>query len=729
MRDDGTARGLGVAEGLFRRPALADAAVGGKARSLARLAALGLPVPPAFVIVSRPGAPIIEADGPAPPPTLRTPSDLAALDEARAALLRGPFCAAFGQGLDQALAALAPDHQEATFSVRSSAALQDSAQGAAPGVFDSVLRVPRARVAEAVRAVLASALAPAAWAYVSRAATQAQGAIAVLLHRFVAGDAHGAVVCEPVGGEARVQIDVQHGTLAAGARATIEAGARRAAQLGPVELEWTAAGDDVTFLQLRPYTPSRAAPASGRAPEPGWVWDAAHNPTPLTPAQAGLVEWVDARCTLPFRQRVVDGYLFHRAAQAAAPPGQPRQLFQRLQADVRAEVAALGSEPRLGDALEVYTRGYQGLFGTVQPACTAARAALRDFLQAHAPAALASWPALVEAGVTSAATRRRAGAAAIGAAPDGAARAAAIAAYLQSFGAESARWDVAEPTLRERPEALLFVGSRAGGLGPTALAHGESKGHSQGPFPSPAASEPVLAAGGGAVAGVAEFVSSWPEAGRADLQARLTAAREAAAVAEDDDALFAELQAVVRAALLALGRRLVSDGRLADAGDIFFLPLEVARAVDDGAQSPAALVPLAAAGRAAFAAAAAHPPPPPVPSQSSAHAVAGQSGAGGRAIGRVVLHPSPVVPGPTGPAVIVAATLLPTELPLLDAAALVVETGTPLGHVAAQARERGIPAVVAAPGACAALRAGQLVLVDGDRGVVIPLEAAPTSPA
>ena len=47
-------------------------------------------------------------------------------------------------------------------------------------------------------------------------------------------------------------------------------------------------------------------------PPPGaeWTWDAAHNPAPLSPAQAGLVELVDELCRLPFRQRVVGGYLF-----------------------------------------------------------------------------------------------------------------------------------------------------------------------------------------------------------------------------------------------------------------------------------------------------------------------------------------------------------------------------------------------------------------------------------
>ena len=74
------------------------------------------------------------------------------------------------------------------------------------------------------------------------------------------------------------------------------------------------------------------------------------------------------------------------------------------------------------------------------------------------------------------------------------------------------------------------------------------------------------------------------------------------------------------------------------------------------------------------------------------------------------------------PEVLVARTLLPTELPLLSAGALVVETGGALDHVAAQARERGIPAVVGAAGATAALRDGDQVLVDGDAGVVARID-------
>jgi rifampicin phosphotransferase len=88
-------------------------------------------------------------------------------------------------------------------------------------------------------------------------------------------------------------------------------------------------------------------------------------------------------------------------------------------------------------------------------------------------------------------------------------------------------------------------------------------------------------------------------------------------------------------------------------------------------------------------------------------------------MGRVVLRHGPDGDHPSPDAVLVATSLLPTELPLLQVAALVVETGGPLGHVATQARERGLPALVGAAGALALLRDGDQVLVDGDAGLVM----------
>jgi pyruvate,water dikinase len=59
----------------------------------------------------------------------------------------------------------------------------------------------------------------------------------------------------------------------------------------------------------------------------------------------------------------------------------------------------------------------------------------------------------------------------------------------------------------------------------------------------------------------------------------------------------------------------------------------------------------------------------------------------------------------------------------LVAAGVVTELGGPLSHAALVAREFGIPAVVNVPGATTAIKTGDLVRVDGDRGVVERLDS------
>nr|WP_275939215.1 PEP-utilizing enzyme [Polyangium spumosum] len=54
----------------------------------------------------------------------------------------------------------------------------------------------------------------------------------------------------------------------------------------------------------------------------------------------------------------------------------------------------------------------------------------------------------------------------------------------------------------------------------------------------------------------------------------------------------------------------------------------------------------------------------------------------------------------------------------LVAAAVVTELGGPLSHAAIVAREYGVPAVVNVPGATVAIRTGDRVRVDGDRGTI-----------
>jgi pyruvate,water dikinase len=633
----------------------ADPGLGGKARSLALLARAGYPTPPGFVVTDA----LFRAlrAGAQPLPESLDAAALNALDAAAASLEAAPFPDGFDEELRHRVAALG-----ARFSVRSSFASEDAPGEVAAGLYESRVGVAAEQVPAAVRAVLRSALAAGAVAYArARGHASAAPPIAVLIHAYVPGEAHGHAAGEP---GAPPLLSPDTGAPSAGARGIIEAAVRDlAAKHGPVEIEWTARGDAVTFLQLRPFqAPVPAAPWSGfaaLAPEEQghWRWDAAHNPLPLSPAQAGLVALVDERCRIGIRQRVLGGYLFW-APGGPAPPrtitsDQVEAQFAALRADTETRLFALGPAPGLEEALELFVSFYEPLFGVIQPAARAARGALEAFLRAHLPTAR---PSHFLRGVPSMASERLR-------------LAGRPAEYLALFGDEAPVWDVAEPTLAER------------GIAPRASA-----------TPSPIAPPSTLAG----------LAAEW----RAEGERLVAIARACAAVSEDDDWLYARVQTAVRRAIRAL--RLPVD----DPDDLFFWPLPALRAAARGNLPPDPQG-LARQGREALAAARLDPPPAPV----GPSAVLRGSGTGGRALGRVHRHDG-TPPAPD--AILVAHTLLPTELPLLQAAALITESGGPLDHVAAQARERGLPAVVGVPGATQ-LPEGRLVLVDADQGLVVSL--------
>jgi phosphohistidine swiveling domain-containing protein len=677
--------------------------LGGKARSLVRLAAAGLPTPPGFVVTDALFRALTEAGS-------NAGRDV---DEA---LTTAAFPPAFLPALVDRLAALGG----ARFSVRSSFAHEDEPGQIAAGIYESRIDVPAAAVPAAVREVLRSAVAPSARAYAEAHGQSLAGApLAVLIHRFVPGDTQGGAAswadADDPSTPAAPLLDVHAGTPTAEARATIAAAARGLfLGLGPIEIEWVATGDVVTFVQLRPFSPPappaawsgwRSLPAdeagaeSPQAAAATWFWDAAHNPLPLSPAQAGLVQLVDERCRIGIRQRVIGGYLFW--APGTPPPGRitPAQLpatVATLADQIDAGRAALGTAPGLEAALDFFTAHYQTLLGLLPPALRAARADLRQFIAAHLPHAQDDVPALLAEVVSKESIRRHA-AADLARATTPAERARTRADFLALFGDEATAWDVAAPTHREQPESIVPSNVPAAGPG------GGGGG-----------------GGWGAVAGPAPPLP-------ADLAARwsqlVTDARAAVAAGEDDDWLYARIQAPVRHALLALGHRLVDVGQLKTVDDVFSLPLEIARAAARGAPfAPGVLQ--AHADRGLHAQRIARRDPPPM---TPAGFAAGEStgrrqvqghGCGGHAVGPIVLRHGPRGALPPPDAILLATSLLPTELPLLQVAALVTETGGPLGHVATQARERGLPAVVGAAGALALFRDGDLAIVDGTTGVV-----------
>ena len=695
--------------------------IGGKARSLVKLAAAGLPVPAAIAVTTELFS-SLRAGGPPLPATLAAPGALTAIETAARALRKAPWPAGFAEALARALTSL-DGRAEARFVVRSSAAIEDRPDALGAGLFLSRLDLPAADVEPALREVLASALAPGVVAYLSRRGLPIEGlGFAALIHPFVAGDAAGSAALDSSHGAPI--IEVQHGD-AARARARIQdALTRLTVTQGPVEVEWAATGYEVTFLQLRPYrrpTRARLAAVSQSGLQIGWHWDAAHNPLPLSPAQAGLVALVDRLCDTGLRQQTLRGYLFY--SHAPRPAGTTRRThtsvtaaLAALRALADARLAPEGT-PSLDEALDSFVAIYQPLFGVVQPAARAARKALIDFLQRHGLDPTPRLPQLLAA-VPSAARARAELARAYARAADPAAQAAALAGYLDRFGDESPCWDVAVPTWRE---ASLRLAGRLG-----------AKARSDGPDDDDwrAAADSV-----GAIL---------PAPARTEWDALLAEARSAVAAAEDDDALYARAQAHVRRALLREGSRLAARGLLGHPDEIFWLPLELVRrearheARGDAraeARGETALTREEAAhlvSDARRADADARTAPPSLADAGRAAdvpgLVRGRSGAGGVCIGRVELWTEAdadmnrAADLGTEPIVIVARTILPTELPLIVASALVVETGGPLDHVAAQARERGIPAVVGALGALTAFAEGDHVLVDGDAGLVARID-------
>ncbi|HET6146019.1 MAG TPA: PEP/pyruvate-binding domain-containing protein [Polyangia bacterium] len=697
-------------------------AVGGKARSLLRLAEAGLAVPPAFVVTDTLYR-HLRAAGPPLPVALRTGVDLDALERACAALLAAPWPPGFSEEIVQHLARLAPADDHARFSVRSSFAREDDALALGAGVYESMVGVERDQVPAAIRRVLASALAPGAVAYAQAHGETPDGqAPAVLIHRMIDGRAAGSAALDPTGG-APAAIEVTTGALGAGARAEIErALCDLAARHGAIEVEWVESAARLVFLQLRRYLaspPARGWAAAGALAGADWRWDAAHNPLPLSPAQAGLVELVDRSCRIGLRQRVAGGYLFYASGGPEPPetidPGAIATALAALAADLDRRLATLGAEPALEEALALFVEVYQRLYGVIQPAARRATRALEDFLRAHAGELGDQVPdtAALLAGVPSIAQERQRLAEGIAIAAPGAARDAALAGYLDRFGDEAPIWDVAVPTYREDPtrlQSLVGVPARTAAAPPSARTQDQIAARLSGPA-------------------------------RQAFAALVDGARRARAVGEDDDWVYARAQAAVRRALLASGAQLCRRDLLAAADDIFWLALERVRALaaSPAPEDGAGLRNQVAAARAAHDRAVRDPPAAEHPAGAAARGhypgdpngpvIQGQRASAGRVIGRAFVHRSALPSAgatasgaaPTPASIVVATTLLPTELPLLPAAGLVMESGGALGHVAAQARERGIPALVGARGATTTIADGDLLLLDADAGCVVRL--------
>ena len=187
----------------------------------------------------------------------------------------------------------------------------------------------------------------------------------------------------------------------------------------------------------------------------------------------------------------------------------------------------------------------------------------------------------------------------------------------------------------------------------------------------------------------------------------------------------------IRRSLLAVGEKLVEEGVLIEARDIWMVtPDLVRRALTSGEASGwQEVARKATAGRAAYHEAASCPPDWVYGQQavemSTATGLSGLPGSAGQVEGEVFVLESAAdfSSFPTG-AVLVARTTNPAWTPLFHAAcAVVTESGGPLSHGAVTAREVGIPAVMCVKSALTKLYNGLRVRVNGTTGIIEVLDA------
>jgi len=634
---------------------LADASAehGGKAANLARLIRAGLPVPEGFV-VSLAAFRALAGE--------LAPAELDALGHTLAAaaerLRTGELPPELEAEVVARASALGP-----VVAVRSSATIEDRDHGAAAGVFSSFPTTPASEVWTMIRAVWASALTPLAAAYAHHRA--ARIAMGVIVQRSVPGE-HVTIYTRPPGEPSSSDMLVQRGALLTriprdaahlAIRAEVAIGATGGAD---VEL----VGDRI--VQARAIV--HPAPRAHRTPAPPsviaalvadgrrWTWDVTHNPDPLSPAQAGLVERVDRAQLAPWSLRVCAGFLYSapRGPQPSVPrPSSIAELDARVAEIERSLARALGAEvPPLAEAIERYLAAYRIWANELVPLIAAARAPLRP------SEIVGARPSAIEHTLLAAAR--------------GELSFAQVAARIGMF---APAWDVAVATYGEQPGVLQRAIARARTV--------------------------VLAV---------EARSAGPDADAGD-----EIARAGADLAERDDVWFARAQLLVRKALLAR-----ADELGIDRDDVCWMSLDdvlAATALDrDEAKRRAAAARTAAARAAHWAV----PVVVGGEAATTERVALRGIGTGPRVTGRVVRFASLASAVAVGPADIVVTRAVTPALAVMviGCAALVSETGGLLDHGAALARELGIPCVVGCHDAWSLLADGMVVSVDGERGSV-----------
>ena len=220
---------------------------------------------------------------------------------------------------------------------------------------------------------------------------------------------------------------------------------------------------------------------------------------------------------------------------------------------------------------------------------------------------------------------------------------------------------------------------------------------------------------------------------RASVERLVAKAASGVALREDTHFEITRTMPAVHRAVNEAGRRLAASGAIDDAASVWYLTwAEVSRTPDpaDGRPGPE----LAAAARRRQAAYAELSSVPLIASatlypdrgDTGRALTAGVGSGGGRATGAVrIIHDPSEFGRLRDGEVLVCPSTNPSWTPLFArAAAVVVDHGRLASHAAIVAREYGIPAVLGCGTATTALTEGTRVVVDGDRGVVLPVDDA-----
>jgi phosphohistidine swiveling domain-containing protein len=520
----------------------------------------------------------------------------------------------------------------------------------------------------------------------------------------------------------------------------LEGGSRRT-----VEVEWAYDGTSLWLLQARPWrgvAGELSFPLVWRRPVERllvWRWDREHNPEPLSPAHASLVQLLEEQQQTP-RQLVQGGYLY--SAVVAEQPAETEPLaevWSELRQRLEEQLAAFARDedqarrhplPHVQAALQFISAFHRSYFGRLADARRAARARLWRLLDrlgvggsrdlrvdvtlggAHSTLQSAEELFRLSRLVRDSEALRRFladDAPALDAAPsvafiEGARR------YLSRFGSLAAAWDVAAPPLSEK---LTPLWRRV-----LALADVDED-------PTEAAERTRRRAEELTDALVREV----PAGDRGELLDALALARLARQIEEEDDLHFSRALGVLRAALLHAGASFSARHWLRAREEVFLLSIPTVLHTLAQGRPDGDLTAAAERARCSWEHGRRLVPPLTIegerltwPTPPRGSGVLRGLGIGGVVHARVRLMASleGLLAAPLEGAVVVCPTLLPALAVILpEIAGLVTDHGGLLSHAACLARELGKTAVVGTGSATRELHDGDMVWIDGTRGLVV----------